>query len=176
MSLIPALPPTAIVIANRKPRENKVYTLHNSKNDPFSIRQSVKDEPCFGSTIISFKRETDAIQFAYMIETHYKETNEWPSTTLEGMSSLFLRGEMKYETYIPNELYLKTWDIPALRLYCAGNILNLFIMHSLTLKENNVYNMKGEQITLTIPFEDCAVILEKMYMRDLNTDINNEWN
>jgi hypothetical protein len=176
MSLIPALPPTGIVLANRKPRENKVYTLHNSKNNPFIIRQNAKDEPYFGSTMISFKREIDAIQFAYMIETHYKETNEWPSTTFEGISSLFLKANIKDETYIPNELYLKTWDIPALRLYCAGNILNLFIMHSLTLKDNNIYHMKGEQVTLTIPFEDCAVILEKMYMREFNKDLNDEWN
>lgn len=176
MSIIPALPPTGIVLTNRKPRENKVYTLHNRKNDPFIIRQTEKDNDYFGSTMISFKRETDAIQFAYMIEAHYKETTEWPSTTFEGISSLFLKANIKDETYIPNELYLKSWDIPTLQVYCAGNVLNLFVMHSVTLKDYNVYQMKGEQVTLSLSFEDCADILEKMYMREFNKDINDEWN
>jgi len=175
MSIIVS-PPGQIVIVNKKPRQNRVYTIHNYNNNPFMLRQDSRTEPYIGSTIISFKRETDAIQFAYMIESHRRDTNHWPSTTMEGMTSLFVKGNISEQPYLPNELYLKTWDIPTLRIYCASNILNLFIMHSMTLKEGDVYSLKGEHLMLSIPIKDYAKILEKMYERESKRDINDEWN
>jgi hypothetical protein len=176
MSIIPS-PPKKIVVVNKKPRESRVYTIHNYYNNPFMIRQNSKLDPYIGSTIISFKREVDAIQFAYMIESHKRDTKEWPSTTMEGMTSLFVKDTFIMDSsYLPTELYLKTWDLPALRLYCASNILNLFIMHSMTLKEGNIYNLKGEHITLSISLEDYAKILEKMFQRESKKDIDDEWN
>jgi hypothetical protein len=176
MSIIPS-PPASIVSINNKPKSNRVYTIHNYNNNPFMLRQdNHKQEPTIGSTIISFKREIDAIQFAYMIESHHSSTKHWPSTSLDSLTSLFVRANISNEPYLPNELYLKTWDIPTLRVYCASNILNLFVMHSMTLKENNVYSMKGEHMSFTIPLDQYANILEKMYMRDYVKEIEDEWN
>ena len=137
MSIVPS-PPTSIISVNRKPRQNKLYTIHNNTNDhPFMLRQDSRNEPYIGSTIISFKREIDAIKFSQMIEAHRKSTSSWPSTTLEGLTSLFIRSSILDEPYIPDELYLKTWDLDVLRIYCATNILNLFVLHTITVKDEN---------------------------------------
>lgn len=176
MSIIPS-PPRKNLLVNKKSGQNKVYTIHNNNNNPFIIRQDSRKESSIGSTIVSFKREIDAIQFAYMIESHRRDTKEWPTTTMEGFSSLFVKDSLAMdEPYYPNELYLKPWDIAELRVYCASNILNLFIMHSMILKDGNVYTLKGEHLTLSIPIEEYAKILEKMFQRESTKDINDEWN
>lgn len=139
------------------------------------IRQDTRNESYIGSTIISFKREIDAMKFAQMIESHRKSTNQWPVPSLDGLTSLFIKSSILDEPYIPEELYLKTWDLETLRIYCASNILNLFILHSITLKDNDVYTLKGEHLTFSIPLENYAYILEKMYQREFIKDIDDEW-
>ena len=175
MSIVP-LPPSSIVSINRKSGQNKVYTIHNYNDNPFMLRQDSKHNPYIGSTIISFKREIDAMKFAQMIESHRKSTNQWPSTTLEGITSLFVRTSFLEDPYIPEELYLKTWDIETLRVYCATNILNLFILHSITVKDDNIYKLRGEHLTFSIPLENYAYILNKMFEREYIRDIDDEWN
>jgi hypothetical protein len=177
MSIIPA-PPRKSLIINKKPRSNKLYTIHNYTHNPFILRNESKeiDNSSIDSTIISFKREIDAISFAQMIESHKALTKEWPSTTLGNMNSLFVMANMNENPlYYPNELYLKTWDLSELQIYCASNILQLFIMHSITLKDENVYNIKGEHLTLSIPIEKYSEILEIMFLRSKGKDINDEW-
>ena len=176
MSIVPS-PPTSIISVNRKPRQNKLYTIHNNTNDhPFMLRQDSRNEPYIGSTIISFKREIDAIKFSQMIEAHRKSTSSWPSTTLEGLTSLFIRSSILDEPYIPDELYLKTWDLDVLRIYCATNILNLFVLHTITVKDENIYRLRGQHLTFTIPMKNYAHILEKMHQREFIKDIDDEWN
>jgi hypothetical protein len=176
MSIIPA-PPSSIVNVNKKPRQNRLYTIHNNINDnPFMLRQDSKNEPYIGSTLISFKREIDAVKFSQMIEAHRKSTSLWPSTTLEGLTTLFVRSSILDEPYVPNELYLKTWEFEKLRIYCATNILNLFVLHTITVKDDDIYRLTGQHLTFRIPMEKYADILEKMYEREFIKDIDDEWN
>jgi len=173
MSIIPA-PPKKILSVNKKSRENKIFTIHK-RNQPFIVRQDIHKESSINSTVISFKRETDAIQFAYMIESHKKHTNAWPSTTIEDMTSLFVKDSLVMdEPYFSNELYLKSWNIADLRTYSASNMLNLFIIHSMILKEGNIYTLKGSHLSLSMPIEEYAKILEKMFQRESIKDINDE--
>jgi hypothetical protein len=140
------------------------------------LRQDHRDEQYTGSTIISFKREVDAMHFAHMIECHKQNTNNWPSATLNGLTSLFVMAKQLNEPYLPNELYLKTWDLSTLRMYCASNILNLFVMQTMTMTDESTYRIKGEHVTLSIPIEMYAEIFEKMYKREkIIKDINDEW-
>ena len=136
---------------------------HEAKND-------------INTTIISFKRELDALKFAQLIEIHKQSTNQYPSTTLEGMASLFLNTNLITENYIPNELYLKSWEYDDLRIYCATHLLNLFVMQSMTLKNDNIYNLKGQHIILSLPIESYINILEQLYNRQKEIkDLEDEW-
>jgi hypothetical protein len=173
MSILPT-PPKAIVYVNKKPKSNRVYTIHNYNNNPFMLKHEMKED--MNTTIISFKREVDALKFSQLIEIHKQSTNHYPSTTFEGMASLFLNTNLITENYVPNELYLKSWDYDDLRIYCATHLLNLFVMHSMTLKNENVYNLKGQHIILSIPIESYINILEEMYNRiNQIKDTDDEW-
>jgi len=175
MSLVRNPPPSKLIFPARKPRETRVYTIHNYSHDPFIVRHNTKIDPNFGSTVISFKREFDAINFAQMIESHKELTNEWPSTTMDTLTSMYVTSKPKSDPYYPTQLYLKTWTMPDLQVYCASNILQLFIMYSMTLKNDNVYNIKGEHLTLSIPLEKYSELLEIMFQRESKRDINDEW-
>jgi len=181
MNLVPA-PPRRSISINKKSRSNKIYTIHNYTHNPFILRhenKSINDESSINSTIISFKKEVDAIHFAQMIENHKALTNQWPSTTLDNINSLFIMSNIDLTSttslYNPNELYFKTWELIDLQVYCASNILQLFIIHSITLKDENIYNIRGEHLTLSIPIEKYTEIFENMFLRNKDTDINDEW-
>jgi hypothetical protein len=175
------LPPRQIININKKPRSNNVYTIHHIKTtNPFILKQDVEsyedEDNVIGSTVISFKREIDALNFTYMIESHKQNTNEWPSTTYTSLNSLFVVGNFPNYDYNPRELFLKTWDVDTLSIYCATNILNMFVLHSITQKPDNVYAMKGEYYKMTLPSENYAYIFENMLQREYIKDIDDEWN
>ena len=173
MSILP-VPPTTIIYNNKKPKPNRIYTIHNYKHNPFMLKHEAKND--INTTIISFKRELDALKFAQLIEIHKQSTNHYPSTTLEGMASLFLNTNLITENYIPNELYLKSWEYDDLRIYCATHLLNLFVMQSMTLKNDNIYNLKGQHIILSLPIESYINILEQLYNRQKEIkDLEDEW-
>jgi hypothetical protein len=173
MSILP-IPPRSLILLNKKPKPNKVFTIHNYKHNPFMLKHEVKED--LNTTVISFKREEDALQFAQLIELHKLITKHYPTTTLEGMTSLFINTKLLNENYIPNELYLKSWDYDDLRIYCGTHLLNLFVMQSMILKDNNVYNLKGQHIILSIPIEKYIEILEEIYNRPKEVkDLDDEW-
>jgi len=176
MSIV-AIPPRKFVDINKKPLNKRVYTIHNETHNPFMIRKTNNDtdESSIESTVISFKREIDAVHFAQMIESHKDITEQWPITTFDNMNSLFVMANIEYSPYYPVQLYLKSWEISELNVYCASNILQLFIMHTITLKEENIYSIKGEHLTFTIPTEKYSEFFEQMFQRNQRKDINDEW-
>jgi hypothetical protein len=163
MGVITPTPPAArIVQVRKKPRSNIVHTIHDYSHNPFMFRtDDTKHE--LQSTILSFRREADALKLSQLIEIHKAMTKTYPLMTMEGLPSLFVNTGMMVDSYESGNLYLKTWEFESLREYCAAHMLNLFVMNTMTLNSNDVYTLKGKHLLMSLPYEKYADILNGIY-------------
>lgn len=124
----------------KKPKN--FYTLHTGENNVFSI----KIDECEKTTVVGFKKESDAIFIGKMIETQYIHTREWPDT---GTDRLILP---KSTIDIMEIVMVHQWEFDNLRLVCISNMMDLVSVNNISDDESH-YSFSGDLYRFEAPIE-----------------------
>lgn len=132
-----------------------VYTIHGRPNSIFALHVPHKS---MKTATVVFKRQTDALLMAHMIERHVRQKKEWPNTNIEEFN---LEGGPVIEG--PTELVsVKKWDLDSLKFFCVLSYLDMFTMSNLNPTEKG-FRMNGELISLDVPTEVYAERLDDLW-------------
>lgn len=156
MSVVLTRPPPKLTVGAGS---RKVYTLHSSPNNVFAWNL---DNELMKTATVVFKRRSDAAFMAEMIEKHVIRQKEWPNVSVvDNVFSLYGSGTptVSYENDI---IEIKSWDIEDLRIFCVTAYLDMISLSSID-KNDEVFRLNGELLSLTIPIEFYVDRLNSMY-------------
>lgn len=156
MSVVLTRPPPKLTVGAGS---RKVYTLHSSPNNVFAWNL---DNELMKTATVVFKRRSDAAFMAEMIEKHVIRQKEWPNVSVvDNVFSLYGSGTptVSYENDI---IEIKSWDIDDLRIFCVTAYLDMISLSSID-KNDEVFRLNGELLSLTIPIEFYVDRLNSMY-------------
>ena len=132
-----------------------VYTIHGRPNSVFALNIPHKN---MKTATVVFKRQTDALLMAHMIERHVRQKKEWPSNNIDDFN---LEGGPVIDG--PTELVsVKKWDLDSLKFFCVLAYLDMFTMTNLNPTEKG-FRMNGELISLEVPSEVYAERLDDLW-------------
>jgi len=137
----------------------KVYTLHSSPNNVFAWNL---DNELMKTATVVFKRRSDAAFMAEMIEKHVVRQKEWPNVSIvDNVFSLY--GSGTPTTSYENDLIeIKSWDLDDLRIFCVMAYLDMISLSSID-RDDGVFKLNGELLSLTVPIEFYVDRLNLMY-------------
>lgn len=158
----------------------KIYTISDRQCKPYTIQLSKTYEKpeLTKTTLIAFKNEMDAFEMAYLLETHKRNRNEWPTNIFEtatGINSGFsLYGDIRnIENVSLIELKIENWDDSTLQDYCAKNILDILYIYDLDQTDMNRYIIKGQLHRIDADIQYYIEVLNnKMNEEEDDTYIN----
>lgn len=154
--MIPARRPPASIETDQDSRP--VYTIHGRPNSVFALQ--IPNKYMKTATVV-FKRQTDALLMAHMIERHVRQKKEWPSNNID---DFHLEGGPIVEG--PTELVsVKQWNLGSLKMFCVLSYLDMFTMNTLKPTERG-FRMNGELVSLEVPTEVYAERLEDLWFLD----------
>lgn len=115
--MLTTVPKVPVSTKTRYVEKRKFHTIHLVENI-FTIQNN-------GTSIVSFRHKSDAINLGKMLESHFDITQEWPIINFE--DSLFLKqtkvNRLKY-------LNLKSWEEEKLKEFCLKNNFNMLDIFS----------------------------------------------
>lgn len=156
MSIVLTRPPPKVAIGGGS---RKVYTLHSSPNNVFAW--NLENDRMKTATVV-FKRRADAAFMAEMIERHVIREKEWPNVALaDNVFSLYGSGASSI-TYQEDLIEIKSWDLEDLRVFCVTAYLDMISLSSID-KDEGVFRLNGELLSLTVPFEFYVQRLGYLY-------------
>lgn len=138
-SLVPP-PTTRPKFFGKKP--SKYFTLHSGGNNAFTLRLNEDHH----TAIVGFRKKTDAIFFARMIETHYNRKKEWPDSCIENLE---LQSPALEDLQL---IHVHEWDEEDLKIICTRNILNMMSVDGLVKSENG-YSIEGQAYKFDAPID-----------------------
>ena len=143
----------------------KIFTIHDAASaNPFCMRMNRKDNVP-KTTMITFAREKDAILIATMLESHKRNTNEWPHHDFtDASSSLFMIENDLFPVGL-QELDIRSNKLADIQFCCYLNFIDLLVLNSITKTSNSSFNTNGEVYMSDPDQETCAEILNSLYMR-----------
>lgn len=149
----------------------RIYTISDRQCKPYTIQLSKsRDKPDLTkTTLVAFRNEMDAFEMAYLLETHKRNRNEWPTHIFESDpdSGFSLYGDIRnIENVSLVELKIENWENSTLQDYCAKNILDILYILHLDQTQNNRYVIKAELHKIEADIE--------YYIKVLNNKINQE--
>jgi hypothetical protein len=111
---------------------------------------------------VVFKRRSDAAFMAEMIEKHVIRQKEWPNVSIvDNVFSLY--GSGTPTTAYENDLIeIKSWDLDDLRIFCVTAYLDMISLSSID-RNDGVFKLNGELLSLTVPIEFYVDRLNLMY-------------
>jgi hypothetical protein len=137
----------------------KVYTLHSSPNNVFAWNL---DNELLKTATVVFKRRSDAAFMAEMIEKHVIRQKEWPNVSIvDNVFSLYGSGTPT-TTYENDLIEIKSWDLDDLRIFCVTAYLDMISLSSID-RDDGVFKLNGELLSLTVPIEFYIDRLNLMY-------------
>lgn len=137
----------------------KVYTLHSSPNNVFAWNL---DNELMKTATVVFKRRSDAAFMAEMIEKHVIRQKEWPNVSIvDNVFSLYGSGTPTTE-YENDLIEIRSWDLDDLRIFCVTAYLDMISLSSID-RDDGVFKLNGELLSLTVPIEFYIDRLNLMY-------------
>lgn len=137
----------------------RVFTLHADVNRIFAWHLS--DER-YKTATVAFRRRTDAILMAHVIEHHVIQNREWPDCSVVDQTFKLYSGvvNVKEDTSF---VHVQSWQLGSLKEFCAETYLDLVLLDRVTRKDDDTFNLAGQLMTLEYPFEVYANRLENLY-------------
>ena len=165
-------PAKYIIVPSHKPRKT-VYTINNYKGNPYAIQfkrtndmidEDDNDSESLKTTHISFSQHKDATLFACILESHKRQTKEWPNVTTD-ISNFFVSNDViLYKT--PTELYVESQSLESLQLKCAKNMIDLAILTEIATNLPDKYYLRGQIIKLEMDLQYIVEHLNYTYFND----------
>jgi hypothetical protein len=156
MSVVLTRPPPKLTVGAGS---RKVYTLHSSPNNVFAWNL---DNELMKTATVVFKRRSDAAFMAEMIEKHVLRQREWPNVSVvDNVFSLYGSGTPTV-SYENNLIEIKSWELEDLRIFCVTAYLDMISLSSID-KNDEIFRLNGELLSLTIPIEFYVDRLNSMY-------------
>jgi hypothetical protein len=111
---------------------------------------------------VVFKRRSDAAFMAEMIEKHVLRQKEWPNVSIvDNVFSLYGSGTPTTE-YENDLIEIRSWDLDDLRIFCVTAYLDMISLSSID-RDDGVFKLNGELLSLTVPIEFYIDRLNLMY-------------
>lgn len=117
----------------------KYYTLHSGGNNAFSLKLNDNVR----TAIVGFKDVEDAVRIGSMIETHFINYREWPSTHEPGKLIL----PTPHVSHLAH-IFIRVWAFDDLKFECTNNFLDLISVDSINSKTSS-YSLNGDFFTFT---------------------------
>jgi len=156
MSVVLTRPPPKVTVGAGS---RKVYTLHSSPNNVFAWNM---DNELMKTATVVFKRRSDAAFMAEMIEKHVLRQKEWPNVSVvDNVFSLYGSGTPT-ASYENDLIEIKSWEFEDLRIFCVTAYLDMISLSSID-KNDEIFRLNGELLSLTIPIEFYVDRLNSMY-------------
>lgn len=156
MSIVLTRPPPKVAIGGGN---RKVYTLHSSPNNVFAW--NLQNDSMKTATVV-FKRRADAAFMAEMIERHVLREKEWPDVSIaDNVFSLYGSGSSSI-AFQEDLIEIKSWDLEDLRVFCVTSYLDMISLSSID-KDDGVFRLNGELLSLNVPFEFYVQRLGYLY-------------
>ena len=145
-SIVRAKPP----VLKKYESNRKFHTLHCTKQHVFTIQKN-------GTSIVAFRKKTDSITFAKLLESHFDITMTWPHIDFE--ESVMFRSP---ESFRLKYLNIITWREEELRTFCIKNSFNLLDIYRI---EDN-YRLVGRSIIWEAPIDMYVSMLNDKFMEE----------
>lgn len=147
---------------------SKIYTISDRQCKPYTIQLSKTPEKKYltKTTIVAFRNQMDAFEMAYLLETHKRNRNEWPTNIFESSddinSGFSLYGDIRNMDKLSLvELTIENWNNIALQGYCAKNILDILYILNFDQTDTNRYVIKGQLHRIDADIQYYIEILNK---------------
>lgn len=153
------LPPPTRPIVPKKDygKKRNIYTIHDTNDNAFCLQMQQSSTQQLKTTLVSFNKRKDALLYACMLESHKAQTKSWPDPTMgEDMRMFVMANDLNMST-VPSELYIKSWDNIALKMFCMRHIVDLLFLKTVEKTNNNTINIEGSIIKID---SDPALYIE----------------
>ena len=144
--------PNKPIILTRTRERRKIYTVHHQEC-VFTIQKN-------GTSIVSFRKKSDASRFCKLIECHHQLTKEWPTIDFEND---IVYNTMNIKNTNLQYLDIKEWTEIELKTFCIEYAFNMLDI----VKFEDDRKLCGHSIVWDVPIS--------MYIDSLNKRASQEY-